>query len=462
MANNKLWGGRFSCETDALTDDFNSSIRFDKRLYEEDIKGSLAHVHMLAKQEIITADDALLIEKGLNEILEEIKSGNVEFDIKAEDIHMNIEKLLTQKIGSAGKKLHSARSRNDQVALDTKMYVKKEIFNINKLLFSLEKVILHKAKENIDTIMPGFTHLQKAQPVTFAHHICAYFEMFKRDISRFEDCYKRTNVSPLGSCALAGTTYNLDREFVARELGFDSVTLNSMDAVSDRDFCTEMIFCTASVMMHLSRFCEEIIMWCSSEYNFVELNDAFSTGSSIMPQKKNPDIAELIRGKCGRVYGDLMGILTVMKGLPLAYNKDMQEDKESLFDAVDTVKICLETFTKMFDTLKVNKDAMLKSAQKGFLNATDAADYLVKKGLPFRDTHAIAGKLVFYCIENAKTLEELTLNEFKEFSNLFEQDIYEAISLKNCVSQRKSIGAPSACAMKKVFVTYEDYLKGKI
>lgn len=458
MANDKLWGGRFCVQTDNLTDDFNSSVRFDKRLYKQDIKGSVAHVKMLAKQGIISNDDALKIKDGLEKILLEIESGEFEFDIALEDVHMNIEKRLIELIGEAGKRLHSARSRNDQVALDTKMYTKEEILNIKNLLLELLEAILAKAKENINTIMPGFTHMQKAQPVTFAHHLSAYFEMFKRDISRLDDAHRRMNTSPLGACALAGTTYNIDRYYTSELLGFDSPMLNSMDAVSDRDFVIETISCISFVMMHLSRFCEEIIMWCSKEYDFIELDDAYSTGSSIMPQKKNPDIAELVRGKCGRVYGDLMSILTVMKSLPLAYNKDMQEDKEPLFDSIDTVKMCLNIFTKMFSTSKVNKDNMYKSAKTGFLNATDVADYLVKKGLAFRDTHKIAGELVYYCIENSKCLEELSLDEFRKFCELFDEDIYEAISLKTCVEKRTSTGAPSPCAMSEVIKTYEKYI----
>lgn len=462
MANDKLWGGRFCAQTDEETDDFNSSVRFDKRLYREDIEGSIAHTKMLEKQRIISTVDSKNIQEGLSKILKDIENGKVEFDVACEDIHMNIEKLLTDLIGKSGKKLHSARSRNDQVALDTKMYVKKELLNIKNLLLELEKVILNKAKENTKTIMPGFTHLQKAQPITFAHHILAYFEMFKRDISRLEDAYKRANTCPLGACALAGTTYNIDRNYTCELLGFETPALNTIDAVSDRDFVIETISCISFIMMHLSRFCEEIILWCSQEYNFVKLDDRYSTGSSIMPQKKNPDIAELVRGKCGRVYGNLTGILTVMKALPLAYNKDMQEDKEFLFDSVDTVKMCLEIFTKMFDTLVINKNAMLRSAKNGFLNATDVADYLTKKGMPFRDTHKIAGELVFYCIQNSKNLEELTLDEFKRHCELFDADIYSAISLENCVENRKTLGAPSSEATEHVIEICEKYIKEKI
>lgn len=458
MSNDKLWGGRFSAQTDEMVDDFNSSIRFDKRLYKQDIKGSIAHAKMLEKQGIITSCELEKIIFGLNKILEDIEQGKVSFSVSCEDIHMNIEKLLTDLIGEAGKKLHSARSRNDQVALDFKMYSQEENILIQTLLYDLLEVILKLAKENINTIMPGFTHLQKAQPVTFAHHICAYFEMFKRDISRLKDCRERTNTCPLGACALAGTTYNTDRKYVSDLLGFYEPTLNTMDSVSDRDFAIELVSVISTIMMHLSRFSEEIILWCSKEYDYIELDDKFSTGSSIMPQKKNPDIAELVRGKCSRVYGDLMGILTMMKGLPLAYNKDMQEDKEFLFDAVDTVKMCLEVFTKMLSTIKVNAQNMLKSSKSGFLNATDVADYLVKKGIPFRDTHRIAGEIVFYCIQNSKNIEDMTLDEFKSFSELFGDDIYDEISLEACVQKRKTLGGPSSESMSKVIKIYEKFL----
>ena len=458
MSNDKLWGGRFSAQTDEMVDDFNSSIRFDKRLYKQDIKGSIAHAKMLEKQGIITSCELEKIIFGLNKILEDIEQGKVSFSVSCEDIHMNIEKLLTDLIGEAGKKLHSARSRNDQVALDFKMYSQEENILIQTLLYDLLEVILKLAKVNINTIMPGFTHLQKAQPVTFAHHICAYFEMFKRDISRLKDCWERTNTCPLGACALAGTTYNTDRKYVSDLLGFYEPTLNTMDSVSDRDFAIELVSVISTIMMHLSRFSEEIILWCSKEYDYIELDDKFSTGSSIMPQKKNPDIAELVRGKCARVYGDLMGILAMMKGLPLAYNKDMQEDKEFLFDAVDTVKMCLEVFTKMLSTIKVNAQNMLKSSKSGFLNATDVADYLVKKGIPFRDTHRIAGEIVFYCIQNSKNIEDMTLDEFKSFSELFGDDIYDEISLEACVQKRKTLGGPSSESMSKVIKIYEKFL----
>lgn len=455
----KLWGGRFSKTTDIMVDDFNSSIRFDKRLYEEDIYGSIAHVTMLGNQNIISKEDSDTIIKGLKEILTEIKSNQIVFDIKAEDIHMNIEKLLIEKIGDVGKKLHTGRSRNDQVALDIRMYLKKEILIIDNLIKDLQITILNLCKENLNTIMPGYTHLQKAQPITFSHHLMAYFEMLKRDRKRLEDTYKRTNILPLGSGALATTTYPLDRDFVAHYLNFDDVCLNSIDGVSDRDFCIELLSSLSILMMHLSRFSEEIILWCSHEFNFIELDDAYSTGSSIMPQKKNPDIPELVRGKTGRVYGSLIALLTTMKGLPLAYNKDMQEDKEATFDAVDTIKMCLPIFNDMLNTIKVNKENMYKAAGGGFTNATDAADYLVKKGIPFRNAHEIIGKLVLYCIQNDKTLESLTINEYKNISEFFSEDIFEAISLEACVNKRNIIGGPSKEMMEKVIAINEEYLK---
>jgi len=454
----KLWGGRFSKNTNKMVDDFNSSIRFDERLYKQDILGSIAHVTMLGKQNIIPQEDVNKIIDALKEILSDIENDKVQFDIEAEDIHMNIEKLLINKIGDVGKKLHTGRSRNDQVALDIRMYIKEEIKSIDKMIFNLQNVLLDLSKKHTDTIMPGYTHLQKAQPVTFAHHLMAYFEMFKRDRYRLFDTYKRTNCMPLGSGALASTTYPLDREYTASLLDFDSITLNSMDAVSDRDFCIELLSSLSTIMMHLSRFSEEIIIWNTNEFSFIELDDAFSTGSSIMPQKKNPDIPELVRGKTGRVYGSLMSLLTTMKGLPLAYNKDMQEDKEVTFDAIDTVKMCIPIFTDMLKTLTVNKDNMYKGAGGGFTNATDAADYLVKKGVPFRDAHEILGKLVLYCINNSKTLEELSLEEYKSISNVFEEDIYEAISLESCVSKRNVIGGPSKEMMEKVISINETYL----
>lgn len=454
----KLWGGRFQKSTDKKVDDFNSSIRFDKRMYKQDIKGSIAHAKMLGKQGIISSADAEKIVAGLLEILSDIESAKVEFLVDAEDIHMNIEKLLTDKIGDSGKRLHTGRSRNDQVALDIRMYLMDEIDEIYDMLKALLLVLLSLAKEHTATIMPGYTHLQKAQPVTFAHHLMAYFEMIKRDISRISDAKRRTNVMPLGSGALAGTTYQLDREFVADELGFSAVTQNSLDGVSDRDFVIELASCLSIIMMHLSRFCEELILWSSHEFSFVEMDDAFSTGSSIMPQKKNPDVAELIRGKTGRVYGHLMGLLTTMKGIPLAYNKDMQEDKEPIFDAVDTVKLCLPVFCDMLTTMKVNKDNMLKGAKGGFTNATDVADYLVKKGMPFRDAHEVCGKLVFYAISKDKSLDELSLSEFKEFSSIICEDIYDAISMQTCVNERTVIGGPAKETVDKAIKTAEEYL----
>lgn len=454
----KLWGGRFEKATNVMVDDFNSSIRFDKRLYKQDINGSIAHVTMLGKQDIIPQEDADVIKKGLEELLLDIENNKVAFDIEAEDIHMNIEKLLIEKIGIVGKKLHTGRSRNDQVTLDMRMYLKEEIIDIKKLVINLLQVLLDIAKDNTETIMPGYTHLQKAQPITFAHHVMAYFEMLKRDIGRLDDTYKRTNSFPLGAGALATTTYPLDREYVAELLDFDSVCLNSIDAVSDRDYCIELINSLSMLMMHLSRFSEEIILWCSNEFQFIELDDAYSTGSSIMPQKKNPDIAELVRGKTGRVYGSLIGLLTTIKSLPLAYNKDMQEDKEATFDAIDTVKMCLPIFTDMLKTMKINKEKMYDGAGGGFTNATDAADYLVKKNLPFRDAHAVIGKLVLYCVNNNKNLEDMTLDEYKSVSPIFEDDIYEAISLETCVNKRNVIGGPSKEMMCKVINMNQEYL----
>ena len=455
----KLWGGRFQKSTDKKVDDFNSSIRFDKRMYAQDIKGSIAHAKMLGKQGIIDSADSEKIVKGLLEILSDIEAGKVEFLIDAEDIHMNIEKLLTDKIGDAGKRLHTGRSRNDQVALDIRMYLMDEIDEIYAMVKNLMSALVSIAKEHTETIMPGYTHLQKAQPISFAHHIMAYFEMLKRDSERLIDCKKRTNVMPLGSGALAGTTYPLDREFVAEELGFSAVTMNSLDGVSDRDFVIELSCTLSIIMMHLSRFSEELILWSSHEFSFVEMDDAFSTGSSIMPQKKNPDVAELIRGKTGRVYGHLMGLLTTMKGIPLAYNKDMQEDKEPIFDAIDTVKLCLPVFSDMVTTMTVRKDKMLQGAKGGFTNATDVADYLVKKGMPFRDAHEVVGKLVFYSISKDKSLDELTINEFKEFSSIIENDVYDAISMETCVNGRTVIGGPAKETCEKAIGLAEEYLK---
>ncbi|MBQ3118869.1 MAG: argininosuccinate lyase [Clostridia bacterium] len=441
----KLWGGRFSKATDALVDDFNSSIRFDARMYKQDITGSMAHAEMLGRQGIIPSADAELIVKTLAEILEDIEAGKVEFLIDAEDIHMNIETILTERIGDAGKKLHTGRSRNDQVALDLRMYLRDEVDEILAMLKNTMKTVLDISEKNIDTIMPGYTHLQKAQPVTAAHHFMAYFQMFSRDLERLADCRKRINVMPLGSGALAGTTYPLDREFVAEKLGFSGETRNSMDGVSDRDFAIELASVLSILMMHLSRFCEELVLWSSHEFSFVEMDDSYSTGSSIMPQKKNPDVAELIRGKSGRVYGDLTTLLTMMKGLPLAYNKDMQEDKEAIFDAVDTVKLCLPVFTNMIATMKIREEKMAHGATGGFTNATDLADYLVKKGVPFRSSHAIVGRMVAKAVEKECALDEFTIEEMREFSELIEEDIYQAIAIKTCVDDRNVIGGPAHC-----------------
>ncbi|MBQ3181515.1 MAG: argininosuccinate lyase [Clostridia bacterium] len=439
----KLWGGRFSKATDALVDDFNSSIRFDARMYRQDITGSMAHAEMLGRQGIIPSEDADLIVKTLAEILADIEDGKVEFLIDAEDIHMNIETILIERIGDAGKKLHTGRSRNDQVALDLRMYLRDEVAEIEKMLKDAMKTVLDIASENVDTIMPGYTHLQKAQPVTAAHHFMAYFQMFSRDLDRLRDCFKRINILPLGSGALAGTTYPLDREFVAQKLGFDGITRNSMDGVSDRDFAIELSSVLSILMMHLSRFCEELVLWSSHEFSFVEMDDSYSTGSSIMPQKKNPDVAELIRGKTGRVYGSLTTLLTMMKGLPLAYNKDMQEDKEAVFDAVDTVKLCLPVFTNMIKTMTIKEEKMARGATGGFTNATDLADYLVKCGVPFRSSHAIVGKMVAKAVEKGCDLDEFTLEEMKEFSDLIGEDIYDAIAIKTCVDERNVIGGPA-------------------
>ena len=452
----KLWGGRFSKSTDAAVDDFNSSIRFDSRMYKQDIRGSQAHATMLGKQGIIPKEDAELIVKTLEEILADIENGKVEFTIDAEDIHMNIETILISRIGDVGKRLHTGRSRNDQVALDNKLYLRDESEELKVMLENLQSIILKLAEENLETIMPGYTHLQKAQPITFAHHIMAYYEMFGRDLSRLSDWRKRMNIMPLGSGALAGTTYPLDRPFVAEQLGFDGITQNSIDGVSDRDFVCEFAFVLSMIMVHLSRFSEEIILWSSNEFGFVTLDDAYSTGSSIMPQKKNPDIAELARGKSGRVFGSLMGLLTMLKGLPLAYNKDMQEDKEQIFDALDTVKMCLPVFGGMLGTMKINKDAMLEGAKGGFTNATDVADYLVKKGLPFRDAHAVVGRMVAYCLDTNKVIDALSMDEFKDFSPLFDEDIYTAISLETCVNLRKIPGGPAVETMRKVIENYKN------
>ncbi len=454
----KLWGGRFTKETDSMTDHFHSSISFDKRLYRQDINGSIAHAEMLGRQGIIPLDESKLIQSALKEILADIEAGRVDFDEKAEDIHMNVELLLIKRIGDAGKRLHTGRSRNDQVALDARLYVKDEITEIKSLIKSLIASLNDIARAHTDTIMPGYTHLQKAQPVTLAHHFLAYVEMFKRDYDRLTDTYKRTDVMPLGSGALAATTYPLDREVVRELLSFDAITLNSMDAVSDRDFCIELLGALSVVMMHLSRFCEEIVLWSSHEFKFVELDDGYSTGSSIMPQKKNPDMAELIRGKTGRVYGGLMGLLTVMKGLPLAYNKDMQEDKEYIFDAIDTVKMCLPVFTGMITTMRINEKTLYKAAGGGFTNATDAADWLVKQGVPFRDAHEIIGRLVLYCINTSKALEDLTLEEYRDISPVFNESVFAAISLEACVNARNVPGGPSKAYISKLIEINDKYL----
>ena len=439
----KMWAGRTSGETSKIADDFNSSIRFDCKMYQQDIKGSIAHAMMLAKQNIITKEDAEILVDALAQILEDLNSGALEIDMEAEDIHMFVEQVLTTRVGDVGKKLHTARSRNDQVALDLRMYLRDECDEIVELVTNLINALCNQAEENKSVIMPGYTHLQRAQPVTFSHHMMAYAMMLLRDIDRLKDCRKRMNVSPIGCCALAGTTYDTDRYFEAQQLQFDSIVLNSLDGVSDRDFCVEMLSSIAILMMHLSRFSEELILWSSWEFKFVELSDSFTTGSSIMPQKKNPDMAELVRGKTARVYGDLMATLTMLKGLPLAYNKDMQEDKESIFDACETVKMCLKVFAPMIDTMSVRADNMKKAASEGFINATDLADYLVKKGLPFRSAYKISGSIVAYCIENKTILEELPLEKYKEYSELFENDVYNEIDLTTCVNKRVSVGGTS-------------------
>lgn len=454
----KLWGGRFTKQTDALVHNFNASLSFDQKFYKEDITGSLAHVKMLAKQGIITEGERDTIIDGLNSILDDVNNGKLEFEEEYEDIHSFVEAHLIERIGDAGKKLHTGRSRNDQVALDMKLYTRDEITKTDELLKELLTELNVLMEENIGTYMPGFTHLQKAQPITLAHHLGAYFEMFKRDRSRLHDIYERMNYCPLGSGALAGTTYPLDREYTAKLLDFYGPTLNSMDSVADRDYLIEFLSALSIVMMHLSRFCEEIILWNSNEYQFVEIDDSYSTGSSIMPQKKNPDIAELVRGKTGRVYGALMSLLTTMKGIPLAYNKDMQEDKELSFDAMDTAKGCIKLFTGMISSMKFNKDRMKDSAKNGFTNATDAADYLVNHGVPFRDAHGIVGQLVLFCIDKGVSLDDITLDEYKAISPVFENDIYDAISLKTCVEKRNTIGAPGMQAMSDVIKLNKEYL----
>ena len=455
----QLWGGRFTKDTDQLVYNFNASISFDQKFFHQDIEGSIAHTVMLAKQKILTEEEKDAIVKGLTGIREDVDAGKLQITSAYEDIHSFVEANLIDRIGDAGKKLHTGRSRNDQVALDMKLYTRDEISNVDDLLKDLLAELLTIMKENTETYMPGFTHLQKAQPITLAHHMGAYFEMFKRDRSRMADIYKRMNYCPLGSGALAGTTYPLDREYTASLLGFEGPTLNSMDSVADRDYLIEFLSALSTIMMHLSRFSEEIIIWNSNEYKFIEIDDAYSTGSSIMPQKKKPDIAELVRGKTGRVYGALMSLLTTMKGIPLAYNKDMQEDKELTFDAIDTVKGCLALFTGMIRTMKFNKDIMEKSAMHGFTNATDAADYLVKHGVPFRDAHSIIGHLVLTCIEKGKAIDEMSIEELKEISDVFEPDVYDAISLKTCVEKRLTIGAPSKTSMEQAIAAYEAYLK---
>ena len=454
----QLWGGRFTKETDKLVYNFNASISFDKKFYKQDIEGSKAHVKMLGRQQILTEKEMNDILACLDEILADVESGRLEITDEYEDIHSFVEANLIDRLGDTGKKLHTGRSRNDQVALDMRLYTRDQVKETDELLKSLLQVLLRIMKENTETIMPGFTHLQKAQPITLAHHMGAYFEMFKRDRSRLHDIYERMNYCPLGSGALAGTTYPLDREYTAELLGFYGPTLNSMDGVSDRDYLIEFLCALSTIMMHLSRFSEEVIIWNSNEYQFVEIDDAYSTGRSIMPQKKNPDIAELVRGKTGRVYGALNSILTTMKGIPLAYNKDMQEDKELSFDAFDTAKGCIALFTGMLDTMKFNKEVMRKSANNGFTNATDAADYLVKHGVPFRDAHGIVGQIVLYCLDKGIAIDDMKLEELKAISPVFEEDIYDAISMETCVNTRCTIGAPSKTAMEAVIKINEEYL----
>ena len=455
----KMWQGRFKKEEDERVNDFNSSISFDSRMYKQDITGSIAHARMLGKTGIIEESESEKIVEGLKGILHDIESGNLEFDSKAEDIHMFVEQVLTQRIGDAGKRLHTSRSRNDQVALDLRMYLLENIKNVKSKLIYLMNTVIEKAKQNTDTVMSGYTHLQRAQPITLAHELLAYAQMFKRDIMRLDDCYERTDVMPLGSCALAGTTYPIDREFVKEQLGFAEITQNSIDGVSDRDFVLEFAFDLSLIMMHLSRFSEEIILWCSSEFGYMELDDAFATGSSIMPQKKNPDIAELVRGKTGRVYGSLTTLLTVMKGIPLAYNKDMQEDKEAIFDALDNTLLCLEIFAEMLSTASFNKDKMRAGAGFGFINATDCADYLVKKGLPFRSAYKIVGELVAVCIEKGYSFETLPLDEYKAVSEVFENDVYKAVDLDVCVNGRNVPGGPAKEAVEKQIANLEKFIK---
>ena len=458
MNNKKIWAGRFTKETDKIANDFNSSISFDARMYREDIEGSIAHATMLGKCNIIDLEESKAIIEELKNILNDIESGKLEFDFNAEDIHSFIEAELTKRLGDTGKRLHTARSRNDQVALDIRMYLKKEVKEIESLIKKMITVLTDLSEKNLQTVMAGYTHLQRAQPITFAHHLMAYSQMFLRDLERLKDAYKRINIMPLGSGALASTTYPINRRMVCNALGFDEITQNSLDAVSDRDFCIELASDLSILMMHLSRFSEEIILWDSWEFKFIELDDAYSTGSSIMPQKKNPDITELIRGKTGRVYGDLNTLLIMMKGLPLAYNKDMQEDKEAIFDAVDTVKLSISAFIPMIETMTIFPENMREAAAKGFINATDCADYLVKKGTPFRDAYKITGEIVRLCIENNLTLETLPIEKYKEFSSKFEEDIFEAINLKTCVMQRKVEGGPAPESVKAQI----EYVRNKI
>ena len=455
----KMWAGRFDKALDKTADDFNSSLRFDCKMYKQDITGSMAHAAMLAAQGIITTDDCEKIVDGLQTILDDINSGKLTFDMDAEDIHMFVESELTKRIGDTGKRLHTARSRNDQVALDIRMYLRDETNDIIELLKNLIDVVVTKADEYKDAIMPGYTHLQRAQPITFAHHLLAYGMMFSRDISRLCDALARMNYSPLGSCALSGTTYNTNRYMVAEKLGFDGITLNSIDGVSDRDFCIELMSAYSTIMMHLSRFSEEIILWASWEFKYIELDDSYTTGSSIMPQKKNPDMAELVRGKTGRVYGNLVGTLTMLKGLPLAYNKDMQEDKEAIFDSIETLKMCLDVFTPMIATMKAIPENMLAAAQKGFINATDLADYLVKKGLPFRSAYKIVGTIVGDCIKKGIVLETMSLDEYKEQSELFDEDLFEEISLKTCVEKRISAGGTGIDSVMEQIEYLKNYIK---
>ena len=454
----KMWAGRFAKALDSQADDFNSSIRFDSRMYKQDIKGSMAHAAMLSARGIISTDDADAIIAGLETILADITAGTLPIDDAAEDIHMFVEAELTKRIGDAGKRLHTARSRNDQVALDTRLYLRDEINEIVSLTLSLIEVLTNRAEEYKAAIMPGYTHLQRAQPITFGHHLMAYAMMLQRDVGRFEDTAKRMDVSPIGCCALAGTTYPTDRAYEAELLGFSAVAENSLDGVSDRDFCVEFLSACSILMMHLSRLSEEIILWSSWEFSFIELDDSYTTGSSIMPQKKNPDMAELCRGKTGRVYGDLMALLTALKGLPLAYNKDMQEDKEAVFDAADTVKMCLSVMTPMLATMKARRDNMYKAAQKGFINATDLADYMTKKGVPFRSAYKISGQLVAYCIENNTVLEALSLEKFREYSDVFEADVYDDISLETCVGKRISFGGTSVSSVEAQIASVRAYL----